>query len=130
MIPADQTHAAAAEWHRRTIADPCVYDPAPALAKLPGWGGLNNRSRNKVERDVRRLVEGAADVSAWAVDLGAAGLAPCDAHAWRTGDGINLAVQLAAGLNVLPAVQREVTRAVHTAVEDVYARLLGRTPQQ
>lgn len=99
---------------RRHLAYCAVEPGSPRQAELRGR--------------VAGLVNQAADVSEWAVELGALNLAPYYAHVWRTEDGLDLAVQLAAGDGMKPVFRRQLTRAVHQAVEGVYGKFLGQVP--
>lgn len=75
------------------------------------------------------LVRGAADVSEWAIELGAANLTPFHAHAWRTPAGEDFAVQLAATDALQPAFRRVLTNAIHAAVEGFYEEFLNQVPK-
>jgi hypothetical protein len=123
-------HRAAAALHQELATHPhpsevdSYLDAGPASAVEAG-----SEEHAELRRRVLTLVRGAADVSEWAVELGAANLTPFHTHAWRTAAGEDFAVQLAAGEELKPAFRRVLTRAVHDAVEGVYEEYLNQVPK-
>lgn len=76
----------------------------------------------EVQEKVHALIRGAADVSEWAVNLGAAGLTQTISMGWYvTGSGWDLAVQIAHLPQIKPEVRDEIESAVRLAVERVFA---------
>ncbi|MFJ6073663.1 hypothetical protein ACIQFU_22950 [Streptomyces sp. NPDC093065] len=75
----------------------------------------------EAQRKIHDLIQGAADVSEWAVSLGAAGLTRTVSMGWYvTGSGWDLAVQIAHLPGIKPEVCDEIESAVRLAVERVF----------
>lgn len=127
----NQLHRAAADLHHALATSPIPVDADQFLSRHPAWDASEAGLPSRVELRARvaDLVTHAADTSEWAVELGALGLTPYNTHAWRTNEGVDVAVQLAAGAAMKPAFRNEVARAVQGAVEDVYAKYLGQVPR-
>ncbi|MFE7899215.1 hypothetical protein ACFU3E_17130 [Streptomyces sp. NPDC057424] len=74
-----------------TFIDSTIVDPDPATGTEPitgnTWDALAPHDFEAAQRDIHRLINGAADVSEWAVNLGADGLEP-DEHqlTWSAGE--------------------------------------------
>jgi hypothetical protein len=96
-------------------------DSVPSLATT--WSAaLDGDDYGDAQRKIHDLINGAADVSEWAVDLGAAGLTETVTHGWYCqGRGWELAVQIAHRPQIKPEVRDEVESAVRRAVERVLA---------
>jgi len=126
-----QVHRAAADLHHflTTGTGPVKIDEF--LRAHPAWEihEIEDARQTDFREQVALLVDQAADVSQWAVELGALALTPYHAHAWRTNEGVDVAVQIAAGAAMKPAFRNEIAHAVQVAVEDVYAKFLGRVPR-
>ncbi|MFJ8146006.1 hypothetical protein ACIQ6R_13130 [Streptomyces sp. NPDC096048] len=76
----------------------------------------------EAQRKIHGLIQGAADVSEWAVNLGAAGLTRTVSMGWYvTGSSWDLAVQIAHLPQIKPEVRDEIESAVRRAVERVFA---------
>lgn len=123
-------HQAAAALHHAMTADPYPEQADEFLARSSVWheASQDKQRRGELRARVRDLVVDAADVSEWAIELGATGLQPYHSHAWRSEGGFDVAVQVAASPRMLPGIRREFVRAVHTAVENTYASFMARIP--
>lgn len=76
----------------------------------------------EAQEKIHALIRGAADVSEWAVNLGAAGLTRTVSMGWYvSGSGWDLAVQIAHLPEIKPEVRDEIESAVRLAVERVFA---------
>ncbi|MFD7774304.1 hypothetical protein [Streptomyces sp. NPDC059753] len=66
------------------LIDSTVVDPDPATGTVPvtgtTWDQLGREDFDAAQHSIDDLIAGAADVSEWAVHLGADGLAPSDEH--------------------------------------------------
>lgn len=124
-FPDARLHQAAAATFRELVKD--LHD-VEVDGYLPDLAA-DSEDHAELRGRIAALVRGAADVSEWAVELGAAGLTPCHAHAWRTTTGEDFAVQLAAGEALKPAFRRVLTSAIHAAVEGVYEEFLNQVPK-
>lgn len=125
-----QLHRAAAALHHALTEDIQPEQADRFLRRHLAFCAIEPGSprQKEIRGTVADLVNGAAYVSEWAVELGALNLTPYHTHAWRTEDSFDLAVQLAAGDELKPAFRKELARAVHQAVEGVYGKFLGRVP--
>lgn len=126
-----QVHRAAADLHHYLTTGTNPVKAREVLRGHPVWKtrDLDGTGQTDFPGQVALLVDQAADVSQWAVELGALGLTPYHAHAWRTNEGFDVAVQLAAGAAMKPAFRNELAHAVQAAVEDVYAKFLAQVPR-
>lgn len=124
-------HRAAADLHHALATSPISVDADQFISRHPAWDASEAGIASRVELRARvaDLVTHAADTSEWAVELGALSLTPYHAHAWRTNEGFDVAVQLAAGVAMKPAFRNELAHAVQAAVEDVYAKFLAQVPR-
>lgn len=85
------------------------------------WRGLSEDDYDAAQRSIHDLINGAADVSEWAVNLGAAGLTRTVSMGWYvSGSGWDLAVQIAHLPQIKPEVRDEIESAVRRAVERVF----------
>ncbi|NEE12019.1 hypothetical protein G3M58_36880 [Streptomyces sp. SID7499] len=80
--------AEAARQHRTLTEDPDfvgvgeqMVDEAIAPDCVQMWGDLPEDDYDTAQRKIHDLINGAADVSEWAVNLGADGLQPSNEHA-------------------------------------------------
>lgn len=137
----DDLRAEAARQHKELTEDPdfmCVgermeYRAIPSTAPAgegQNWNDLAPHDFEEARRDVARLLEGAADVSEWAVNLGAAGLTATTSMGWYVSstNGWDIAVQLAHRPQIRPGIRDEIESAVRLAVERVL-REHGLTPR-
>jgi hypothetical protein len=93
------------------------------------WHTLRDDQFVQAQQAIHDLIKGAADTSAWAVQLGAAGLTPHTAMAWEcTTGGYDAAVQVATPPGLDEAKRDELLAAIQEAVTGVVCRVLGRTP--
>jgi hypothetical protein len=90
------------------------------------WGELlpykadGGEAYNAAQRKIHALINGAADVSEWAVNLGADGLTETTSLIWTcAGSGRDLAVQIAHRPGIKPEMHDEIESAVCRAVERV-----------
>lgn len=128
-FPDAELHQAAAAVFRELVKDLHAVEVDGYLPDLDERGiSAGNGEPAELRRRITALVHGAADVSEWAVELGAADLTPFHAYAWRTEAGEDFAVQLAATRGLKPAFRRVLTTAIHDAVEGVYAQYLNQVP--
>lgn len=85
-----------------------------------GWDGLPDDHYRAAQRRIHDLINDAADVSEWAVQLGAAGLSETVTHGWHcSGRGWDLAVQIAHHQQIDPGVLDAIDAAVKGAVAGV-----------
>ncbi|MGX1116364.1 hypothetical protein RKD37_001727 [Streptomyces ambofaciens] len=86
------------------------------------WSELvDGEAFGEAQEKIHALIRGAADVSEWAVNLGAAGLTQTVSMGWYvTGSGWDLAVQIAHLPQIKPEVRDEIESAVRRAVERVF----------
>lgn len=94
------------------------------------WGDLlDNAGITKAARAINDLVAGAAEVSEWAVNLGAAQLTPQPTMGWYcTTSGWDLAVQIATSDDLTDTKRAELLAEIQTAVGGVVQRVLGLKP--
>ncbi len=93
-----------------------------------GWDGLPNEHYDEAQRKIHNLITGAANVSAWAVDLGVGGLTPQATHGWvSTTGGWDVAVQIATSRELTEAARTELVAEIRTALDEVVGRVLGAT---
>lgn len=79
--------------------------------------------------EIHALIDGAADVSAWAITLGAAGLQPvADIGVRLTTGGHPIAVQIAIDPELTDAARDELIRELTTVITATASRVLGCTP--
>lgn len=129
-FPDARLHQAAAATYRELVKDLHDIEVDGYLPDLAERGiDTGNGDHAELRGRIATIVRAAADVSEWAVELGATGLAPCHAHAWHTTTGEDFAVQLAAGEALKPAFRRVLTTAIHAAVEGVYEEFLNQVPK-
>ena len=76
----DDLRAAAALMHYAMTTEPNPTDADAVLSGHPAWANVEvgGDEEDQLRESVVELVSGAADVSEWAVNLGADGLEPCD----------------------------------------------------
>ena len=75
----DDLRSAAALMHYALTTEPNPADADSVLSGHPAWVNVEVGSdeEDKLRESVVELVSGAADVSEWAINLGADGLEPC-----------------------------------------------------
>ena len=85
----DPDYMGVGEQMEYTFIDSTIVDPDPATGAEPitgnTWDALAPHHFEAAQREIHRLITGAADVSEWAVNLGADGLQP-DAHTLQLGE--------------------------------------------
>lgn len=87
---------------------------------VPQGAGASYEAFGEAQRKIHGLINGAADVSQWAVDLGAAGLTATTSMGWYvTTSGWDIALQIAHRSDVRTDVRDEIESAVRLAVERV-----------
>jgi hypothetical protein len=83
---------------------------------------------NAAQRKIHDLIPG-ADVSEWAIQLGAAGLKPHPAAAWKcVTTGWEVAIQVATARDLTDDATTELLTEIQTAVGEVVRRVLGLKP--
>lgn len=93
------------------------------------WSQLGDHYFDEAQRRIHDLVNGAANTSAWAVKLGAAGLEPHEPMAVRsTTGGWEVAVQVATNPSLTDDARTELLDAIRAAVEEATCRVLGMKP--
>jgi hypothetical protein len=93
------------------------------------WGDLEPADFNTAQHAVSDLIGGAADTSEWAIQLGAAGLNPHPAAAWKcVTSGWEVAIQVATAPDLTDAATAELLTEIHAAVEEIVRRVLGLKP--
>lgn len=99
------------------------------------WGELlpynhdDGNAYNAAQRAIHDLINGAADVSEWAIQLGAAGLTPHPAMAWQsTTGGYDVAVQVATTRMLTDDARDELITEIRKAVSETVCRVLGHKP--
>jgi hypothetical protein len=89
------------------------------------WHSLNEDDRDLAQDAIHDLISGAADVSEWAVTLGAAGLTPHEPYAIHSGPGgYDVAVQVATAGELTDAARGELLAAIRQAVLEASCRVL------
>lgn len=105
--------------------------PSRAAERLT-WDNLDNLDGNAfddAQRAIDDLLINAADTSAWAVALGAAGLKPVtEMGVYLTTGGYSLAVQLALDPELTDDAQAELITELTEAINTTASRVLGCTP--
>jgi hypothetical protein len=93
------------------------------------WNDFRDETFDAAQRSIHDLITGAADVSEWAVKLGAAELTPHEPLAVRsTTGGWEVAVQVATNPGLTDNARVELLNAIRAAVEETTCRVLGMTP--
>ncbi|MFD5566595.1 hypothetical protein [Streptomyces cadmiisoli] len=104
------------EMRTRPIASTAGGKPEKATT----WTQLSGDEFHDARNEVQELLDDAADVSRWAVDLGACGLRFTSELAWgRGGDAWDLAVQIAHRPGLSNELREAITAAVRGAVNRV-----------
>jgi hypothetical protein len=105
-------------------------DSVPSLATT--WSAaLDGDDYGDAQRKIHDLLTNAADVSEWAVQLGAAGLTPHEPIAVRsTTGGWEVAVQVATNPGLTDAARAELLAGIREAVTAVTCRVLGLKPAE
>lgn len=93
------------------------------------WDQLGDTDFDNAQRAIDDLLSNAADVSAWAVTLGAAGLKPVADMGFRlTTGGHSLAVQIAVDPEITDQAREELVAALTEVINTTGARVLGCKP--
>jgi hypothetical protein len=91
--------------------------------------GDGTKAYSEAQEKIHDLITGAANTSEWAVQLGAAGLKPHPAAAWKcVTTGWEVAVQVATARDLTDAATTELLTEIQTAVGEVVRRVLGLKP--
>jgi hypothetical protein len=109
---------------RRSLPDAYIDSHrTPDSGREATWAAVVGEDGLGVPVDeIHALIEGAADVSKWAIQLGAAGLTPHPAMGWYcTTSGWDAAVQIATHPDLRPDLAAEIQTAVRAAVDNVMA---------
>lgn len=102
--------------------------------KIPSRGGfqwdqLADHDFDTAQRAIDDLLTEAADVSGWAITLGAAGLRPVTEHAVAvTTGGYAVAIQIATDPDLTDDARDELVAALRTAIDETTSRILGLKP--
>lgn len=110
----------------RDVQDPENLDVTIEGHKIPSrgdfqWDQLDGDDFHEADREISALVEGAPDLSRWAVDLGASFLNRTAGLVWGYGDNWLLAVQVAHRRGIAEDLHAALVDAVRGAVNDVIA---------
>ena len=96
------------------------------------WSHLRERDGDAfgaAQLAIHDLITGAADVSEWAITLGAAGLTPHEPHAIHSTTGEwDVAVQVATTGQLTDTARDELLTAIRQAVLEAYCRVLHCKP--
>jgi hypothetical protein len=128
--------AEAARQHATLTQDPDFLGIGEQMEghKIPSrgdfqWDQLSDDDYDAARAAVDDLLTNAADVSEWAVQLGAAGLTPQPAMGWYvTTSGWDVAVQVATTDMLTDAARAELLTAIQAAVDKTVGRVLGLKP--
>lgn len=97
--------------------------------QLLNGDGLDTTEFLAARQQIDDLIRDAADVSEWAIQLGAAGLTPHPAMACQSTSGrYNVAVQVATANDLLPDARDELIAEIRKAVDDTVCRVLCLKP--
>lgn len=89
------------------------------------WDQLDDADFDNAQRGIDDLLTDAADVSEWAIALGAAGLKPIKTHGSATvGSGWDVAIQIATSPNLTDDAQQQLAAEISDAFEAVVSRVL------
>jgi hypothetical protein len=100
-----------------------------AMADRAPWDALTTDDFNSAHGAVVQLVDSAADLSEWAIALGAAGLKPvADIGVRLTTGGHPVAVQIAIDPDLTDQAQAELITELTAAITSTASRVLGCTP--
>jgi len=92
------------------------------------WEQLDERDWREALREVDELLDSAADVSRWAIDLGAGGLTPRATHGWLSTTGSwEVAVQIATSDELTESARNELIAEIRKALDETVGRVLGGT---
>ncbi|MGV9803928.1 hypothetical protein ACWDTP_38435 [Mycobacterium sp. NPDC003449] len=130
--------AEAARQHATLAEDPefmCVGEQMQDQEVTPGggvaWDDFSDETFDEAQRKIHDLINGAADVSEWAIQLGAAALTPHPAMAWQsTTGGYEVAVQVATAADLTAAARAELLAEIEKAVGETVRRVLGLKPAE
>ncbi len=118
----DEDARAEATAQLRAARDPENFDINIEGHKIPSrgdvqWDQLNDDDFHDADREISEHVDGAVDLSRWAVDLGARHLKTTTELAWgRGGDAWDLAVQIAHRPGLSTELRDALTGAIRGAV--------------
>lgn len=92
------------------------------------WDSLSEREFGEAQREIHSLLTSAADVSTWAIEVGAADLEPHEPMTWAGhSSGDVLAVQVATSPRIAPERRDQLVREVQDAVSKAVVRVLNNT---
>lgn len=122
-------HHEAARQHKDLTEDFDYAGVGERMGDNKPWGALGDVDFDNARDGIGDLIANAADVSTWAVTLGAAGLKPVATHGVRltTGD-YPVAIQIALDPGLTDDAQAELITAITEAVTATTSRVLGCTP--
>lgn len=93
------------------------------------WDQLGEDDFDTAKRKIDDLLSDAADVSEWAIQLGAANLTPHPAMAWQsTTGGYDVAVQVATTPDLTDDARDELLSEIRKTVGETVCRVLGLKP--
>lgn len=117
----DDLRAEAAHQHYNATTDPDFVGVGEQMDDET-WRSLSEDDFDAAQRSIHDLINGAADTSEWAVNLGSFGLTETTSMGWYcTGSGWDVAVQLAHRPQIRDDIRGELESAVQRAVERVLA---------
>ncbi|RXS78877.1 hypothetical protein EST92_19790 [Streptomyces sp. TM32] len=97
--------------------------------QLLNRGDLDTTEFLGARQQIDDLIRDAADVSEWAIQLGAANLTPHPAMAWlSTTSGYDIAVQVATTPELTDTARDELLSEIHKAIDETVRRVLCLKP--
>lgn len=124
-------YAEAARQHAVLTEDPDFMGVGEQMDGDATWGRLSEDDFELAQNRIADLIGDAADVSKWAVQLGAAGLTPHEPIAIRsTTAGWEVAVQVATTDQLTDTARADLLDAIRDAVTSTTCRVLGLKPTQ
>lgn len=118
----DDLRAEAARQHAALTEDPDFMGVGEQMDD-EGWRSLSADDFDAAQRSIHDLITGAADISEWAIDLGADGLEPLDAM-------LNMQTQTGPLVRIHFAVRPDMPEEMRTAlVEGVGMEIAKYLPQ-
>ena len=94
----------------------------------PSWDDVSEDEHDDAQEKIHDLITGAADVSEWAITLGAAGLTPHEPYAIRSLGEYDVAVQIATTGQLTDTARDELLDAIREAVLEASCRVLCMKP--
>lgn len=119
----------AAKQHKNLTEDFDYSGVGEQMGDNAPWGSLGDIDFDTARDAIGDLISNAADVSEWAITLGAVGLRPVLMHAVRlTVGGYPVAVQIAIDPELTDDAQKEMATELTKAITATASRVLGCKP--